>query len=107
MPTGGTSTTSTEWGKSYVILNSAATFGSCAQGNVYGRILCTLKLPLSGGRAWNDGSFGNQGSFGFYWSSSSYASNSDIYFAQLNIGSGNMAQDNPQSQGFSLRCLRN
>ena len=48
IPTGGSNTTSTEWGTCYVIMNSSSVFGSCNQTNIYDRSVCTLKLPLSG-----------------------------------------------------------
>ena len=72
MNAGTAGDTASDWGTLYTILNSSTTFGMCNQANTYDRAACTLKIPFSGNRFQNNGSFGNQGANGLYWSSSPY-----------------------------------
>lgn len=106
MPTGGTSTSTTEWGTLYAIANSNKGTGECALAtNEYDYIRCSLKLPLAGSRGWNDGQYYSQGSYGYYWSSS--PSSEYSYTAFFGSGGGNIENANGRGVGFSLRCLKN
>ncbi len=105
IPTGGTTDTSTEWGKLYTIVNTSLVVGSCNQANIYDRTRCILNLPLPGDRMWNDGTYGNQSTNGWYWSSSPNGIYS--YNAMFIVGGGNIASTNyARSFGLSVRCIR-
>jgi uncharacterized protein (TIGR02145 family) len=89
----------------YTIINSAGTFGSCSQANVYDRTVCAMKLPYAGYRYWHHGQYYSQGTYGFYWSSSPNSTNA--YNAYFYSGGGSTANNNNRGYGFSLRCVKN
>ena len=116
MPTGGTTDATTDWGKLYTIISSTGTgsLGLCGQSDVYDRIRCALKMPLSGALSSIAGNFYLQGSEGYYWSSS--PSGYSAYNVDLHADdtantsysfSGAVDSSSNRANGYSVRCIRN
>ncbi len=66
-----------------------------------------LKLPSSGYRDWSDGNIGSQGSQGYYWTNTSYITDSRysfrLYFHSNHISSNSVDY---RTQGYSIRCIK-
>ena len=101
-----TSDTLTDFGVLFTIMNVSGTFGSCNQGNVYDRTVCTLKLPYSGYRDRSSGLFSVQGTRCYYWSSSPDGITASH---NMNFWSGGTYDTNPslRAYAFPVRCIRN
>jgi hypothetical protein len=105
VPTGWTSTNTTQWWKALTIANSQTSFWTCSQSIVYDRIRCMLMLPLTGQRDWFTWVYTYQWSYGYYWSSSPY--NANAYLARFTSGAAIISYDFARGYGLSVRCVRN
>lgn len=106
MPTGGpigTAGTTTEGGGEYENLYSHYSGGSgTGEGSKYANYRIALHLPLSG--TFFNGSTQNHSNYGYFWSST-YSTNSNVYYLNLNAYSLYTQNDIVRSSTYNVRCI--
>lgn len=106
MPTGGpigTVGTTTEGGGEYENLYSHYSGGSgTGEGSKYANYRIALHLPLSG--TFFNGSTQNHSNYGYFWSST-YSTNSNVYYLNLNAYSLYTQNDIVRSSTYNVRCI--
>ncbi|MEC5395048.1 FISUMP domain-containing protein, partial [Bergeyella sp. RCAD1439] len=92
-----------EWQALHTAITGATGTTSSGNSNMWNET--GLRLPASGYRWYNDGSFNSRSSYGYFWSSEAGNSSHSwaLWFSSSSSRAGN---NNYRATGFSVRCLQ-